>query len=179
VIEIWVLQARALAARQETEAAIDLLQHALELAEPEGYVRVFVDEGLSMAELLRAVGRRPSAGHLRPYVGRLLAALTAIETQGAALHGPDRDATGTQANEAQGSSTAGARPPATALIEPLTERGEEVLRLVGEGASNEQIAATLVISIHTVRKHLSNIFGKLDVTNRTEAAARARTLGLL
>ncbi len=131
-------------------------------------MRVFVDEGPSLAELLRAVGRQPSASHLRPYIGRLLAAFVAIPVHSEA-----------HAVELQGPSDAAARPPSSLLIEPLTEREEEVLRLVGESASNEQIAATLVISIHTVRKHVSNIFGKLDVTNRTEAAARARHLGLL
>jgi len=71
------------------------------------------------------------------------------------------------------------RPSATPLLEPLTEREQAVLNLVAEGASNEQIATTLVISIHTVRKHVSNILAKLAVASRTEAVARARQLGLL
>lgn len=166
VIETLVLQARALAALNEIDAAMATLQRALELAEPEGYVRVFVDEGPTLAELLRAVGRQSSASHLRPYLGRLLAAFAA-RAQGADAH-----ATELQPPAAHGLSAA-------ALIEPLTEREAEVLRLIGAGASNEQIASALIISIHTVRKHVSNILGKLDVTSRTEAVARARQLGLL
>jgi LuxR family transcriptional regulator, maltose regulon positive regulatory protein len=169
VIEILVLKSRALAALHVTDEAVATLQHALALAEPEGYVRVFVDEGSTMIELLRAVGRNASAARLRPYLERLLAAFVAGEAQM-----PD-----TQAPQAQPLSDAAPRTPSSVLIEPLTEREEEVLHMVSEGASNEQIATALVISIHTVRKHLSNVFGKLDVTSRTEAIARARHLGLL
>ena len=113
-----------------------------------------------MADLLRAVARQQSANYLRPYIARILAAFAPVDST---------------ADAAQISTPA----RSTALIEPLTEREEEVLQLVSEGATNEQIATSLVISIHTVRKHMSNIFGKLDVTNRTEAIARGRTLGLL
>lgn len=162
VIEILVLQARALVASGQLEAAIDTLKRALVLAEPEGYVQLFVDESAVMVELLRTVGRRGSAGHLRPYLSRLLA--PCAETQGTAPPEP---------------VAAPARPPASRLIEPLTEREQAVLRLVAEGAANEQIATTLVISIHTVRKHVSNILAKLAVASRTEAVARARQLGLL
>jgi LuxR family transcriptional regulator, maltose regulon positive regulatory protein len=169
VIEILVLKARALAARHDTQEAVATLQQALALAEPEGYVRIFVDEGAELIDLLRAVGRTAAAAHLRPYLGRLLAAFVAGETQ------PPE----TQAPQPQPPSGAAHRTPDLPLIEPLTEREAAVLRLVAGGASNEQIAAALVISIHTVRKHLSNVFGKLSVASRTEAVACARQLGLL
>ena len=104
--------------------------------------------------------RQRSAGNLRLYIGRVLAAFAPVDS--AAPAAPTH-----------------ATAPAATLIEPLTEREEEVLQMVGEGSTNEQIASALVISVHTVRKHMSNIFGKLDVSNRTEAIARARALGLL
>jgi LuxR family maltose regulon positive regulatory protein len=164
MIEILALLARAQAAHNEAATAVATLTRALTLAEPEGYIRLFVDEGPALADLLRAVGRQGSAAPLRPYLGRLLTAFADPPLEQAKVPGP---------------GVAQSLTPDTALIEPLSEREQEVLQLVAEGASNEQIATALVISIHTVRKHMSNILGKLDVTSRTEAVAHARRLGLL
>ncbi len=163
VIEILMLQARVHTILGSKKDAICVLERALTLAQPEGYVQVFVNEGPPMVELLRAVGRQTSASHLRSYIGRLLAVLVVEES--------DR--------EPQSPIVTSTHPAHTALIEPLTDRELEILRLIGEGASNEQIATHFVISIHTVRKHISNILSKLNVKNRTEAAAYARRSGIL
>ncbi len=126
------------------------------LGEPEGYIRMFVDEGAAMGRLLHEVASR---GVMPEYVGRLLAAF------------PDA------------SPIPATRHPAPAqeyeIIEPLSERELEVLYLIAEGLSNREIAQKLYLSHNTVKGHARNIYGKLGVNSRTQAAARARILGLL
>jgi LuxR family maltose regulon positive regulatory protein len=153
LIEILVLQALAHKARDDVARALDPLERALSLAEPEGYVHIFVREGTSMARLLAEANAR---GLLPDYTGRLKAALDA---------GP----------------VAAGRPadPAQALAEPLTAREREVLRLIAAGCSNREIADRLFLALDTVKGHNRRIFAKLDVQRRTEAIARARELGLL
>jgi LuxR family maltose regulon positive regulatory protein len=144
-IEILVLQALALQAQARPAQALTILKRALTLAEPEGYVRTFVDEGPPMAALLRyalAKGVAPN------YVRRLLTAF---------------------------GEAAGGGP----LVEPLTRRELEVLRLVAAGLKNQEIADRLVISVATVKRHITNIYGKLGVSRRIQAVARAQELGLL
>ena len=152
VLEILVLRALALATQGDRTSALSTLQQALVLAEPEGYIRLFVDEGVPMLVLLRQAQAR---GVAPEYVAALLAAF-------GALHLPDA-----------------ALPTSSALLEPLTEREREVLQLLAAGASNGEIARRLVLSVGTVKKHVSNICGKLDVHSRTQAIARARILHLL
>ena len=149
VIEILVLQALALQALGKVDQALTALERALSLAEPEGYVRTFIDEGAPMGELLRQAAAR---GIKLDYVSALLIALES-ETKTKDVH--------------------------PSLIEPLSERELEVLRLLATGLSNKEIAQTLVIAVGTVKQHLKSIYGKLQVHNRTEAASRARDLGLL
>jgi LuxR family maltose regulon positive regulatory protein len=150
LIEILALQARALRARGDADQALSTLARALALAEPEGYVRTFLDEGEALARLLhRALMRGIAPG----YVSELLAA--------------------------SGESTQPGAPVAQALVEGLTERETEVLRLIAAGLSNREIAQELVVAMSTVKSHINHIYGKLDVKNRTQAIARARTLGLL
>jgi LuxR family maltose regulon positive regulatory protein len=130
-------------------AALASLQRALTLAEPEGYVRLFVDEGPAMASLLRAAAKE---GIAPSYVHRLLAAF-----------GTAQDNT----------------PRRQDLIEPLSERELHVLRLLGTDLDGPDIARELVVSLNTVRTHTKNIYAKLGVNNRRAAVRRARELDLL
>jgi LuxR family maltose regulon positive regulatory protein len=160
VIELLILQALALDAQGETHRALDGLQRALALAEPEGYLRIFVDEGPAMARLLYQAVER---GIAPQYAGRLLAAFEGSRLTSAPLSGLKPATLG----------------PETQLVEPLSERELEVLGLIAEGLSNREIAHRLFISPKTVKRHTSSIYGKLGVHSRTQAVAKARTLGIL
>jgi LuxR family maltose regulon positive regulatory protein len=158
VIEILVLQALAYKAQGERPSALVPLKSALTLAEPEGYVRVFVDEGRPMAQLLSEAAAH---GIMPDYTGRLLAAFEAEEQKSA------------------DESHVAPAPPAQSLIEPLSQRELEVLRLIARGLSNREISERLFLALITVKGHNRNIFRKLQVRRRTEAVALARELGLL
>jgi LuxR family maltose regulon positive regulatory protein len=161
-IEFLILRALALHAQDSIDQAVVSLRQALTLAEPGGYVRVFLDEGAPMKALLQKATVRRTASQ---YASDLLAAFSSAPSDRPRATAQDRP------------PHAGA--PAPPLIEPLSPREIEVLRLVATGATNPQIAQRLFITVDTVKKHLSNIFGKLGVKNRTQAVARARELGLL
>ncbi len=167
LLEILVLQALALQAQEDTDQAITTLEKALTLAEPGGFIRIFVDEGPSMARLLyEAVAR----GIMPDYTRKLLAAF--------------EDATKDEGRTTELSSSV-IRPSSPALseaeglVEPLSPRELEVLQLIAQGLSNREISERLFLALSTVKGHNRNIFGKLQVQRRTEAVARARELGLL
>jgi LuxR family maltose regulon positive regulatory protein len=165
-IEVLMLQALAAHMGQEKDRAVSLLEQALALARPGGYVRLFIDEGQPMADLLAILAER-SSGERRAYIERLLAApgLEApVRRSGPASPGEPAPKTGLSAPH---------------LVEPLSERELEVLRLIAAGRSNRDIARVLVLAPGTVKKHTSNLYGKLGVHSRTQALARARALGLL
>ena len=156
VIEILMLQALALQTEEETIQAMNILERALALAEPRGFLRTFVDEGPPMARLLYEALSR---GIAPDYVRRLLAAFPVIEPEQV--------------------SPPHAQTPEVDLIEPLSERELDVLALLAEGLTNREIASRLYLALNTVKAHTGNIYGKLDVHNRTQAVARAQALGLL
>jgi len=148
VIEILVLRALAYQRHGDIAAALSCLERAVTLAGPEGYVRVFVDEGPPMAALLRVAAKQQAAGN---YVRQLLAAVTGTEQNG---------------------------PVKQALIEPLSERELDVLRLLGTELDGPAIARELMVSLNTVRTHTKHIYAKLAVTNRRAAVRRAAELDL-
>jgi LuxR family maltose regulon positive regulatory protein len=156
VIKILVLQALAFEAQDKISAALKPLERALNLAELEGYVQAFAGEGPPMARLLYEV---LSQGISPGYIQRLLVAFPDFE--------PGRP-------EFAGSQISGED-----WIEPLSDREIEVLQLITEGLTNSEIAARLYLSLNTVKAHTRNIYGKLNVHNRTQAIARSQELGLL
>jgi LuxR family transcriptional regulator, maltose regulon positive regulatory protein len=157
-IEILMLQALALWERDAKERAVSTLTQALTLAEPEGYVRTFVDEGPEMALLVSEVLEAQQRGQLHPPVPAhyLRKLLTALE-------------------QAASSAT----PPTAELPEPLSERELEVLILIEAGKSNRRIAQELFVTAGTVKTHIRSIYRKLDAHSRTQALVRARELNLL
>jgi ATP/maltotriose-dependent transcriptional regulator MalT len=168
VIEIQALQALALAASGDERGALAALTQALLLAAPEGYLRVFVDEGAPMASLLGRLAapyqqeRVAAAGNVPPhYLARLVASFRLATAR---------------TSQPAGRTVAGSMP---GLVEPLTKRELEVLALLATGRSNQQIAEQLVVALDTAKKHVSRVLDKLGATNRTQAVARARELELL
>ena len=149
VVEILILQALALNLLGKKEEALEKISQSLDLAEPEGYARLFADEGAPMTELLLLAIQRD----IHPeYASRLLKLIERRE------------------------KLVSASP---ALPESLTDREGEVLRLLAAGLSNQEIAAKLVVSLSTIKTHVTRIYGKLDVTSRTQAIVKARELKII
>jgi LuxR family maltose regulon positive regulatory protein len=154
-IKILTLQAIALTAGGDSEEALTALARALTLAEPGGYVRTFIDEGESMGRMLRQAVAR---GIAVSYAGKLLAAL----------------------EEETDDRPRGIKPTSSpALVEPLSKRELEVLRLLTTHLPSTEIAKELVISTNTVRSHIKRVYSKLNVHNRRDAIRRAEELELL
>lgn len=149
VIELRILQALVYEAQGDISRAIEPFEHALKLAEPEGYIRIFVDEGASMTRLLSEAKAR---GIIPEYVGKLLDAFGETERK---------------------------TPTNQPLIEPLSEREREILALIANGLKNKEIAEQMVISLNTVLYHTKNIYNKLGVNRRTQAILKAQELNLL
>jgi LuxR family maltose regulon positive regulatory protein len=172
LIEILALQAIAWQARNDTVRALAALGKSLALAEPEGYVRTFIDEGPPMAALLR-LGLQRSRAWSDPrtakYANELLAAFAAEAHDQKPMPAVADAPFAVQFSPALSS----------ALVEPLSERELEVLRLLASGLSNSEIAEELILSVGTVKAHVHHIYVKLDVHGRVQAVARARELGLL
>jgi ATP/maltotriose-dependent transcriptional regulator MalT len=165
LIEIQALQALALAGSGDEAGALAVLAEALTLACPQGYVRVFADEGAPMGTLL----------------GRLVAAQRAAQSAagGVPLDCLARLLRAFAATHAVAHAGRGAAAAVPGLIEQLTDRELQVLGLLAAGRSNQRIAQELVVSLDTVKKHVSHVLDKLGAANRTEAVARARELGLI
>ena len=159
LVEILALQAVVTSAQQDENEARDILAYALALAEPEGFVRSFVDEGELMRRLLfdyQSRMKKHSGNQFNPlaaYVARLLDAFS----------------------QPFGSEKA----RRASMPEPLSERELDILRLIATGRTNKEIADTLVIAVSTVKSHINNLYGKLGTNRRTQAIAIARELGLI
>ena len=163
MIDVIALQALALEKLSRVDESLQVLEQAIELAEPGGFIRPFVEPGLQMADLLN---RLKNEKEDTLFIDQVLAAF-----------GEDEESIAPEASGAQ----AAFAPPTTAqpLIEPLTTRELETLELVTQGLYNKEIADKLSISLETVKSHLKNIYQKLGVSRRQQAVHRARSLDIL
>lgn len=167
-IKLRVLQSLALAGAGRLQPAHAVLQRALALGAPESYVQVYLEEGPQLGALLTSLVQSAAAdGEGAAHAQALLQALTPDI--------PSLDLSPTLVLPERASTV----EAATALPEPISARELDVLKLMAEGQSNTEIAATLVIAVSTVKSHVNSIFGKLGVATRTQAIARARRLGLI
>jgi LuxR family maltose regulon positive regulatory protein len=155
VVELLILRALVFDAQYKPNEALEPLTRALKLAKPQGYVRLFVDEGETMAQLLYLAAAR---GISPDYTGELLAAFQDLGSE------PIADPV--------------VREPKSGIIEPLSVRELEVLDCLAGGLSNREIAQRLTISLTTVKTHTRNIYRKLDVHSRTQAVAKGKALGI-
>ncbi|MEO0373690.1 MAG: LuxR C-terminal-related transcriptional regulator [Cyanobacteria bacterium P01_A01_bin.17] len=161
LIEILILQVLINEAQGNLSSALPFLERALTLAEAEGYLRIFVNEGQPMARLLYEALACESKPHgiTSDYVQRVLTAFPL--------------------NELEPKKSSKIHSQAADLLEPLSKREIEVLHLIAEGQTNQEIATALFLSVNTVKVHTRNIYGKLDAHHRAEAVAKARALGIL
>jgi LuxR family maltose regulon positive regulatory protein len=162
LVEVLMLQALTLFAQGKRDQVLGPLAQALGLGQKGGFVRLFVDEGPAMSQLLQQSRARLDTS-LQPYVDRLLTASGELQTGSVS-----RATTSPLVNR-----------QTKTLIEPLSDRELEVLHLIAAGLSNQEIADQLIIAEGTVKKHIHNIFGKLDVRRRSQAILRATDLGLI
>jgi LuxR family maltose regulon positive regulatory protein len=168
-LKVMILQAVALHVHGEKQAAMGLLREALALGEPGGFIRTFVDQGEPMRLLIldfRLQIAEESGGqdhNLMGYLDRILAAFVSLEVM-------PQSKISNRPNEVRDKSP---------MVEPLSQRELEVLRLIAQGLSNREIGERLFLTVNTVKGHNRRIFAKLQVQRRTEAVARARQLGLL
>jgi len=159
IIKICLVKALALQAQGEAAAALEMLKIALSTAAPEGYERIFLEIGEPAQKLLEQAATQ----NIQPkYVSKLLVAFNGITSKSSELIQPSSHAQ-TRGN----------------LVDPLTERECEVLKLIAAGYTNQQVADVLVITLNTVKKHTTHIYGKLEVKNRTQAIAGARKFKLI
>ena len=156
------IQALALQALGREEDALKTIRHCLAIAEPEGYVRVFVKRGAPMARLLQAALRQ---GIAPKYITELLSAFNCVGEAEESFHDE--------------SKTPASRFSSARLSEPLSERELEVLRFLNTNLSTLEIAREMILAPSTVRTHVRNIYAKLDVHGRIEALQKAKDLDLL
>jgi len=159
LLEAWIIRALALDGSGETEQAEKAIHRALSIAAPQGYVRMFFDSGARVIQLLSRI-----TGDQQTYAAQLLRSM---------------DDPSSNQGDKKPPSNLYTRYTGVEMVDQLSEREIEVLRLIAQGLTNQEIADQLVISLNTVKTHVKNILGRLQVSNRTQAAARAREQGLI
>jgi LuxR family transcriptional regulator, maltose regulon positive regulatory protein len=183
VIEILMLQALAHQAQGNITPALAPLERALTLAEPEGYVSIFADEGKPMAELLTRIAAKDRTLCVTEYIRKLLSAFemqTGIYPSGNTPVGKNRySLLAKQTVSPQPTIEPEVRPAKDMLVEPLSKRELEVLKLLRTDLNGPEIARECMVSLSTVRTHTQNIYAKLGVNNRRAAVRRAEELDLL